>query len=180
MTNASEKVYEETYQGYKLEIHRVCKMTPDGTGVYHYKVTIDNCELPGEFDEYFHFPNIAEMFFEGMNVDFKDPSFAMLNEVGEKMPTEEVKQLLSDDLNRNYKVENIQTPPQESQALKAAREYCDRAIADLKVLEERGDEMLVLRLSDEEAELLQRVLKVIGERPQLSLQALQKRLNLLR
>lgn len=174
MLDRMDKVYEETYKDYAISIYRSNQTATDGSSCSHYEVEIDGVLLAEKYDDRIYLPNIANQLFDWLGVNFQDASLQkeMAIHAGKEMSAEEIEQLLTADVERGYSSELI--PPQESAALVAAKEYCDR---ELEILARRGNEILSLKLSSEEAESLLQVCRLAEEASQGSMQDLQKRLE---
>lgn len=56
MTGYFDKVYEEIYKGYLIEIYCFGSFAPGGVGSTHYNPIIDGYHLPGSFDTCYYNP----------------------------------------------------------------------------------------------------------------------------
>jgi len=63
MTGYFEKVYEEVYKGYLIEIYKHSSFAPGGVGSTHFTARVNGEYLPGSFDRYYynHFQQLKKI-----------------------------------------------------------------------------------------------------------------------
>ncbi|WP_144017796.1 hypothetical protein [Planktothrix sp. PCC 11201] len=63
MTGYFEKVYEEVYKGYLIEIYKHSSFAPEGVGSTHFTVRVNGEYLAGSFDgySYNHFQQLEKI-----------------------------------------------------------------------------------------------------------------------